>query len=76
MILDYGLRRDWSFSILLGLPWRKGPFNKGAGYIGGCTAFLARRCKAPQPWLPPYGAVRPWQLGITRNGNSTPCTSC
>ena len=63
---DRGLNNGWSLQILVG--WRKPPFNKGAGYIGGATFYLT------------YGAVnqgdmyrpRGLQMGFTRNASKVP----
>jgi len=73
IIFDRGIVRDWYFNILVG--YRKPPFNKGAGYIGGATFFLAWNCVDKQSMYRPrrfFGI--PLQIGITRNANAVPWT--
>ena len=69
IIFDRGMLRDWYFEILVG--WRNPPFNKGAGYKGGATFYIAWRCRDRDHLYRP----RLFQMGITQNGNRTPWTS-
>jgi hypothetical protein len=72
IVTDKGLRGDRSFKVLSTYtPWRKGPFNKGAGYIGGFTFYVCYKCVDRQNMYAPRKTV---QVGITRNANVIPWT--
>jgi hypothetical protein len=55
--------------------WRKGTwvaklnYGMGAGYIGGATAYLGRRCKGG---LGDLYRPKPLAFGLTRNANAVP----
>jgi hypothetical protein len=57
-----------SFNIDIHMGYRRPPFNKGAGYIGGATLYFAWRCRNIENQYRPS-----WlQIGITRNANKVP----
>lgn len=69
LITDKGRYGDWYVKVLLGI--YRPPFNKGAGYIGGCTIYVAWRCV---DHVDLYRPRRRLQVGITRNANRVPWT--
>jgi len=66
IVTDKTWRGCWSFNVLIG--YRKPPFNKGAGYIGGATFYVCWRCVNRANLYQP----RLIQIGITRNANNVP----
>lgn len=60
---------SWSLHILLGWNDRK-VHNVGAGYKGGCTVFVDRYSHSVGHAN--YHALKPWQVGITRNAHKVP----
>lgn len=69
VVLSRGRYGDWSLNLLAGI--RKPPFNKGAGYRGGFTAFVAWRCVDQSNM---YVPCRGLAVGITRNAHRVPWT--
>lgn len=66
LITDRGLAGSWMIKVLGG--YRRPPFNKGAGYIGGFTAFITYGARNQGDMYRPAGL----QIGITRNANRVP----
>ena len=67
VVTDRNHSDGWALKLLVG--WKRGPFNKGAGYIGGATFFAVRNGRDPKNY---HRKVRGWQFGLTRNAQAVP----